>query len=62
MKFERQSKKDHRRMKREIDELANKERWAKLQGKVKKLKSEGLKFVACCLLGAAIGTACYFVI
>ena len=52
--------KEERRMKREIDALANKERRAKLQGKVKKIASEGLKFGACCLMGAVLGVVAYF--
>lgn len=56
-------KKEQRGLKRrndQIDRLANKERKAKLQGKVKKIASEGLKFGACCLLGLAVGAVAYF--
>jgi len=55
MKFQRDSKKAHRQMMRDVDKLAGKDRKAKLQGKIKKLCSEGLRFLACCLMGGALG-------
>ena len=45
--------KEERRRKLEIDKLAQRDREQKVCGKVKKLASEGLQFLVCCLLGLA---------
>ena len=55
MNFERKSKRDERRRNAEVDRLAKAGRNATLRGKVKKLAGEGLKFGACCLMGAILG-------
>lgn len=62
MNFLKQEKRDLKRRNDQIDRLARKEQRAKLQGKAKKLRSEGLQFAACCLLGGALGVAAYFAI
>ena len=48
-------RKEDRRSKLEIDKLAHRDREQKVRGKVKKLAGEGLKFGACCLMGAILG-------
>ena len=61
MKFQRMTDpKQERRMKREIDRLAHRDRDKQRRDLRKHLRSEGLKFGICCLIGGALGVFAYF--